>query len=71
MKDLENAMVTGYGGYGGNSNRFDELKVIDRCLWCDEEITEQDEYYTDELNSYCSVECFCKSHGLKKVNEDV
>ena len=68
---LENAMVTGYGGYGGNSSVFEELKVIDRCFECNEEITEQDEYYTDELNSYCSVECFCESYGLRKVNEDV
>lgn len=71
MKDLENAMVTGYAGYGGDSKRFDELKIIDTCVGCGVEITEQDEYYTDGIENFCSVKCFCDANGLRKVNEGV
>lgn len=41
-------------------------KTIGRCLFCGEDLTEDYEFYTDNMdNMFCSKECACDYHGIQ------
>lgn len=48
---------------------MDEVRVFGRCVWCDDEVTdENEEYYVNEYGEvFCCIDCLLEHYEITKV----